>query len=294
MNYVLTGGAGNISRPLAEQLLKAGHQVKIIGRSAENLRPLTDLGAVAAIGSVEDPAFLKEAFSGADAVYTMVPPIHEVSNWKGHIATIGRYYADAIRSSQVKFVVNLSSVGAHLHEGAGPVSGLYGVEKALNELENVAVLHLRPGYFFNNLLANVEMVRHMDIIGSNFDDSNGKIVFSDPQDIADAAADALLQLNFKGHSVLYLVSDQRTTSDIASQIGQAVGKPQLPWVRFTDEQALDGMLKAGLHEEIARNYAEMGSILHSGKMLADFREHKPLEGKVKLEDFARKFGKIYA
>ena len=37
MKYVITGGAGNISKPLAETLLAAGHAVTIIGRSAEHL-----------------------------------------------------------------------------------------------------------------------------------------------------------------------------------------------------------------------------------------------------------------
>ena len=60
MKYVITGGAGNISRPLTEKLLKAGQDVTVISRNAEHLKPLTDLGAKAAIGSVDDLAFLKK------------------------------------------------------------------------------------------------------------------------------------------------------------------------------------------------------------------------------------------
>ncbi len=40
MNYVITGGAGHISKPLAEALLAAGHQVTVIGRNAANLQEL--------------------------------------------------------------------------------------------------------------------------------------------------------------------------------------------------------------------------------------------------------------
>ena len=65
MKYVITGGAGNISKPLALQLLTAGHAVTVIGRSEGNLKELTDAGAKAAIGSVEDLAFLTAAFFGA-------------------------------------------------------------------------------------------------------------------------------------------------------------------------------------------------------------------------------------
>jgi len=63
MKYVITGGAGNISKPLTEQLLKAGHRVTVIGRNAEHLKDLTALGATAAIGSVEDVAFLTKTFT---------------------------------------------------------------------------------------------------------------------------------------------------------------------------------------------------------------------------------------
>ena len=68
MNYVITGGAGNITRPLAQQLIEAGHSVKIIGRNAMNLQDLVLKGAVAVTGSVEDHEFLANAFKDADAV----------------------------------------------------------------------------------------------------------------------------------------------------------------------------------------------------------------------------------
>ena len=85
MKYVITGGAGHISRPLTEKLLAAGHEVTVIGRNSEHLKPLTDKGAKAAIGSVEDVNFLKETFQGADAVYTMVPPTFSATDWKSWI-----------------------------------------------------------------------------------------------------------------------------------------------------------------------------------------------------------------
>ena len=80
MKYVITGAAGHISKPLAEKLLKAGHDVTVIGRNTENLRSLIELGAKAAIGSVQDVDFLKKAFAGADAVYTMSPPNYDTND----------------------------------------------------------------------------------------------------------------------------------------------------------------------------------------------------------------------
>lgn len=294
MKYTITGGAGNISKPLALQLLKAGHEVTVIGRNAANLAELTNAGAKAAIGSVEDEAFLTEQFTVADAVYTMVPPVHSVTDWKAHIGKVGRIYATAIKASGVKFVVNLSSVGAHLANGIGPVSGLYRAEQALNELTDVHIKHLRPPYFYNNLLANIGMIKGMGIIGANFAASTGSFPIVAPADIADAAAEELQKLSFTGHSVRYLASDEVSTDQVASVLGASIGKPDLKWILFTDEQALSGMIQAGLPEEIAKNYAEMNHSIQTGTMLEDYFKNRPsVFGKMKLEDFAKVFAEIY-
>ena len=294
MNYAITGGAGHISKPLAEKLLSEGHQVTIIGRDAEHLRELVNRGAKPAAGSVEDIQFLEKAFAGADAVYTMVPPNFAVKDWKAYIAQIGKNYAGALQANNIKYVVNLSSLGAHMSEGAGPVSGLHGAEEALNELKDVNILHLRPAYFYYNFFNQAAMIRQMNIIGSNFGGEN-KLVLVDPADIAEVAADALLKLDFKGHEVRYIASDERTVNEIAKVLGTAVGKPDLQWTTFSDEQALGGMLQAGLPREIAKNFAEMGHALQTGEMASDYWEHRPRQlQKTKLEDFAKQFAEVYS
>ena len=294
MNYVITGGAGHISRPLAEQLLAAGHQVKVIGRNAAHLTPLTEKGATAAIGSVEDVSFLKQAFAGADAVYTMVPPNFATKDLKAYIEQIVKNYAEAIRTNGIKYVVNLSSIGADLPGGTGPVTGLHRGERVLDALTEVNILHLRPSYFYQNLLSNAGMAKQMGIIGSNFSIPEGKLPLADPIDIADVAAEALLSLDFTGHSARYIASDETGTDEIATVLGNAIGKKDLKWIQFPDDQARQGMMQAGLPEEIAFNYTEMGQSMHSGKMLADYWKHHPEKmGKVKLDDFARQFAQAY-
>ena len=292
MNYVITGGAGHISKPITEALLKAGHQVKVIGRNAEHLSELKALGAKTAIGTVEDTAFLTQAFAGADAVYTMVPPNYSTTNLKGYISQVGKNYADALRANKTKYVVNLSSVGAHMQEGAGPVSGLFFVEKALNDLPEANVLHLRPAYFYHNLFGQVPMVKNMNLVGNNFG-GNSKLMMTDPADIAEVAIDALLKMDFKGKSVRYIASDERTGDEIAKVLGDAIGKPDLKWVVFSDEQAVGGMIQAGLPEELAKNYGEMGHALQSGEFGRDYWEHRPQLSKTKLEDFATQFAEAY-
>ncbi len=292
MKYVITGSTGHISKPLAETLIHAGHEVTVITSSNERVAAIEAMGAKAATGSVTDIPFLTAAFTGADGVYTMVPPKWDAANWKEYIHGIGRNYAAAIASAGVKKVVNLSSVGAHMPEGCGPVSGLYGVEQELNALAGTDVRHLRPGFFYYNFLSNIPMVKHMGIIGGNYGE-HSSMAMVHTNDIAAAAAEELQSLSFTSKSVRYVVSDERTTDDVARVLGAAIGKPELPWVNFRDEDTQNALVQAGLTPEVAANYTEMGAAIASGAMMADYQKNKPAFSRIKLEDFATEFAGAY-
>lgn len=294
MKYVITGSLGNISKPLTQTLIAAGHTVTVISSQASRKTEIEALGANAAIGSVLDVDFLTKTFKGADAVYTMVPPTFATTDWKKHIGDAGKIYAEAIAAAGVKHIVNLSSIGAHMADGCGPVSGIHREEQALNTLTNVNILHLRPGNFYTNLYSNIGMIKQGNIIGGNYG-INTSIVFVHPSDIATVAAEALSNLSFKNHTIQYVVSDERTTNDVAKVIGAAIGKPELPWIDFKDEDSFGGMVGAGLPEEIAKNYVEMGTAVRNGKMFEDYYAHKSSVkiSKTKLEDFAKEFAAAY-
>jgi uncharacterized protein YbjT (DUF2867 family) len=291
MNITVTGSLGHISKPLTQTLVKAGHHVTVVSSNADRAEEIKALGATPAIGSVEDVNFLTAAVTGADAVYAMVPPNFGATEWKNWIAGIGQNYADAITAAGVKKVVHLSSIGAHLEDGTGPVTGIHRVEEIYNKLDDVAVKHLRPGFFYINFYANVDMVKHANIIGSNFG-ADTNMVLVHPNDIAAAAAEELLS-DFTGKSVRYVASDEKTAADVAKALGTAIGKPELPWIEFTDADNTAGAVGAGLPEEIASNYTEMGASVRTGIMFEDYYKNRPVLGNVKLEDFAQEFAKAF-
>ncbi|HTH81676.1 MAG TPA: NAD(P)H-binding protein [Mucilaginibacter sp.] len=290
MKIIVTGSLGNISKPLTEKLVKAGHQVTVVSSNEDRSAEIKALGASPAIGSVNDVKFLTDTFTGADAVYAMIPPNFTAPNWRAYIGGIGSNYAEAIKASGVKKVVYLSSIGAHLPTGTGPIAGIHDGEETLNALTGVAIKHLRPAFFYLNFYGNVDMIKHANIIGSNY---SGKMVLVHPEDIAEVAAEEI-QSDFTGKTVRYIASDERTTADIAAELGKAIGKPNLPWVEFNDDDAFNGMVQAGLPEEIAKNYVEMGTAIRNGKLQEDYEKHKPAAlGKIKLEDFAAEFAKAF-
>lgn len=292
MKITVTGSLGNISKPLATQLVKAGHQVTVISSSQDKAEAIKALGATPAIGSVDDVAFLTDAFKGADAIYTMVPNNFGATNYRQYIGGIGKNYAEAIKASGATKVVNLSSIGAHIDGGTGPISGIHDVEQTYKQLDGVAIKHLRPAFFYTNLLENIDMIKHLGFIGSNYG-KQAHMVLVHPNDIAKVAAEEL-QGNFTGTSVRYIASDERTAGDIATALGKVIGKPGLQWVEFTDEQALQGMLQAGLPPEIAHTYIEMGNAVSKGILWGDYNANKPAKfGSTKLEDFAVEFAGKY-
>ena len=287
MKITLTGSLGNISKPLTEILVRAGHNVTVISSSNEKAAAIEALGARAAIGSINDADFLTSAFTGADVVYTMVPPNFAAPDLRKYMNAAGQNYADAIKAAGVKKVVNLSSIGAHLPGGTGPIAGLHDVEGILNSLDGVLVKHLRPAFFFVNFYNDMGMIRNAGIMGANYGPET-PMVMVHPNDIAAAAAEELQQ-PFEQNTVRYIASDERKAGEVATALGTAIGKPDLGWVAFTDEQALNGMQEAGLPGEMARNYVEMGVATRDGKLWEDYDNNRPAHGSTKLEQFAREF-----
>ena len=288
MKITIAGSLGNVSKPLAQELLGAGHELTIITSSTDRKADIEALGAAAAVGSVGDAAFLERAFTGADAVYTMTPPGMGGSNIIANTAAAGKAYAEAIRNAGVTRVVMLSSIGADQSGENGPIRGLYHIEQIYHDLPSVAVTYLRAGFFYNNFFNDIPLIRGLNIMGGNYPGTT-KIPLVHPADIAAAAAGEL-QKEAAGKEVRYIVSDERTPEEAASTLGAAIGKPGLPWVEFTDDQSLQGMLQAGLPAELAELYTEMGRGLRTGIIQRHFYETgAPVTGLVKLEQFAGEF-----
>jgi uncharacterized protein YbjT (DUF2867 family) len=290
MKYVLTGSTGNITKPLAKALITAGHKVTIISSNESRKEEIEKIGATAAIGSVLDEPFLSRVFQSADAVYLMIPPTFSVSDWLGYQKEVAENFVTAIKNSGVKNIVQLSSIGAHMVEGAGPIDGLAYLEERLNSIDNINVVKLRPSYFYTNFFSMIDMIKQAGILGSNIGDHKDELVLTHPNDIADAAAKHLLTLDFKGQKIEYVSSDVRTFSEIVKVLGDAIGKPELPWISFSDEDNLQGMLNAGLPEVFAKSYTQMGKSIREGLIQEDYySQNEQPQGKVKLEDFAKVF-----
>lgn len=296
MKIVVTGSLGHISKPLTQELIQKGHTVTVISSNPEKQTEIEALGATAAIGSLEDVEFLSATFTGADAVYTMVPPNNYFDpnlDLMAYYYRLGRNYAQAIRESGVKHVVNLSTFGAHLAQGNGILRGAHGVQQILDELPtDVTITHLRPTSFYYNLYGYLDMIKNQGVIAANYG-ADDVIPWVAPVDIAAVAAEELVNTQ-SGRKVRYIASQELTGHETARILGAAIGKPDLQWVLISDEQSLAGLTAIGMNPEIAAGMVEMYAGLHSGLIAEDYNRNRPTElGKVKLTDFAPEFAAAF-
>ncbi|WP_133574119.1 NAD(P)H-binding protein [Pedobacter metabolipauper] len=295
MKITLTGSLGHIGKPLATELVQKGHEVIVISSNPEKQQAIEALGATAAIGSLEDVEFLTANFTGADAVYTMVPP----ANYMDHNLDLPAYchrisnnFVAAIQASGVKRVVHLSSIGAHLDHGTGIIIAHHDVEVDLNKLTDVAITFMRPTSFYYNLFGYVDMIKNAGVIAANYG-ADDLIPWVSPIDIAAAVADEMVT-PIAGRKVRYVGSDELTGHETARILGEAIGKPDLKWVLISNEQAQQGLEKAGLQPSIAAGLVEMYGSLHTGVFSADYFSNRPaVMGKVKLADFAKEFAAAF-
>ncbi len=295
MKIVVTGSLGNISKPLAEELVEKGHHVTVVSSNSEKQKEIEDLGAAAAIGSIEDIDFLTKTFADADAVYTMLPPPNYFDPnldmgqfWNG----IAKNYVQAIGQSGVKRVIHLSGGGAHLEEDSGFVIHHHNAEVILSSLpQDVSITFMRPTSFYPNLFGFIPMIKQQGVIAANYGGEDIALWVS-PVDIAAAVAEEF-EITNAGRKIRYVGSDEVTYDETAKILGEAIGQPDLKWKIISNEQMETGLLASGMNPNIVTSMIETMSTTIREKMYEDYYRHKPALGKVKLTDFAKEFAHAF-
>jgi len=292
--YVITGASGNIGSKTAGILLEKGEKVRVIGRNADSLQQFVKKGAEAVVGNLKDSAFVARAFKGADAVFAMIPPDHTATDFRAYQNEVGTSLASAITKAGVRYVVNLSSQGADRSAGTGPILGLHDQEQRLDRLQGVNIVHFRPTYFMENLLANIPLINQKGIAGSAI---RGDVKFAmiATRDIAAQVAVQLVNKGYKGTSVRDLLGERDLSlNEAISVIGREIGRPGLKYVQFGYEDAAKSMLEMGLSADFSRLINDMCKAVNGG-LLGTGRQRTPENTTpTSIEEFALIFAEIFA
>lgn len=279
--YTILGATGNTGSKIADILIRKGEDVRLVARTADRLLPSlikkaradeTYVGeAHSYVGDMMDTEFLVKALEESDAVFTLIPPNLKAENFISYTDKIGKSIARSLEIAKVRYVVNLSSVGAELSQSTGPILALHNQEERLNRIKMLNVVHLRAAYFMENLLMSIGMIKSKGINGAAIR-GDLKVPMIATRDIAEVAVERLVKRDFTGTSVQYLLG-QRDLSLIEATgiIGNKIGKTELKYIVFPYDEAEKGLIAAGLSPDMSRLYIEMSRAFNEGRVIGSLK-----------------------
>lgn len=261
--HVILGATGNTGSIIADSLLSEGKKVRVVGRDAGRLQRFVRNGAEAFTATMTDAAALTKAFSGARAAYLMLPPAKSREDQERDSDGI----AKAVKESGLRYVVHLSSYGAQVPEGTGPVAGLHSSEQKLNAIRDLNVLHLRAAYFMENNLAAIGMIHGMGVFGNALL-PDLKLPMAATRDVGDYAAQRLLHLDFSGKQTRELLGERDLSmTEAIAVIARGIGKPDLRYAQFPYDQVQQALTQMGIPPKGAALYIEMYKAINAGILI---------------------------
>ena len=206
---------------------------------------------------------------------------------------VGEAILQALKKAQIKHVLNLSSIGAQHAEGTGVVKGLHRQEKRLNSEKGLNVLHLRPGYFMENLTMQIPIIKNTGGLGSVLRPDLGISMIA-TRDIGLKAAELLDQLKFTGQSVFEFIGPKEVKmTEAAFIIGKAIGKPDLNYTQYSPADVEKVLMTTGLKPKLIKSLLEMYKSFNDGKFTMTQQATPEHRAKTTLEEFSKTFAQIY-
>jgi uncharacterized protein YbjT (DUF2867 family) len=280
---VILGATGHTGSIIANLLLLRGDKVRVVGRDVGRLERFVRKGAEAITANVSNAAALTKAFSGADAAYLMLPPVTSREDQERQSDAI----AKAVEGSGLRYAVHLSSFGAQVPEGTGPVAGLHSSEQKLNAISGLNVLHLRAGYFMENNLAAIGIIHGMGMFGHALL-PDLKLPMIATSDVGEYAAQRLLDLDFSGKQTRELLGERDLSmTEATAVIGRGIGKPDLRYEQFPYDQLQQVLTQMGIPPKTAAVYIEMYKAINAGVLAAQEPRSRENSTPTSFEAFVR-------
>lgn len=262
MKITVTTPTGNIGRVLTGKLLASGAEITLIARSAEKVAAFAQRGARLIQGSLADAGLVQQATLHADALFWLTPPDYAAEDFRAYQNSLGDVVTEAARTRPDMHVVHLSSTGAHLAEGTGPIKGLHDIEQKLNAATQ-RVTHLRPTYFMENVLPSLPTIAADGAIFSTVP-AEARLQQIATRDIAAPAAETLLGAAPASPRVVHILGPEEISfAQVASTVSEAIGKP-VAHVVIEADQLRGAMLGMGISADVAEQFLKLEEAITKG------------------------------
>lgn len=291
---VVLGASGRVGNVVANQLLNAKIKIRAAARHSEKLIDLEKKGAEVWIGAIDEQDFMNRVFTNTKAAFILTPGDTASPDLHEEQRKNNEHITKAIKHSGLKHVVFLSSWGAELSEKSSTIYGCYLMEKLLNEIPELNVVHLRAVWFMDNFIYNIDLIKMAGINGLSID-ADFPFPCIDSKDIGIVAADYLSTLNFKGKSIHYLQGQRDyTMKEVTKILGTSIGNPSLTYIKFPKPLMIQGLKSSGtISGNVAQLLVETNDNINSGRVHGEPRNSKNTTATT-LEEFARnKFAPAY-
>ncbi|RCG32878.1 NAD-dependent epimerase/dehydratase family protein [Sphaerisporangium album] len=237
--FLVTGATGKVGGHAVSALLKEGARVRALTRDPGAAR-LPD-GAEVVGGDLADPASLKAALDGVEAVLLVWPTLSGDHAAPETVAAI---------AGQVRHIVYLSARGVpdDRKTGQGFIMGSHARMEHLIEDSGAEWTFLRPTGFAANTLQWAEQIRETGTVHWAYGQAGRALIHE--RDIAAVGVRAMLDGGHAGAK--HVLTGPRTLTQVeqVAAIGEAIGRP-VRWVELTPEAVREGMIAGGLPPEMA-------------------------------------------
>jgi uncharacterized protein YbjT (DUF2867 family) len=263
--FTVAGVTGRVGSVVARELLERHHHVRGISHDAARAAAWAAGGGTAAIGSLDDAAFLTRALEGAAGFFALLPEDPFAADFHGERRRMADAMATAIGATHVPHVVLLSAVGAALADGNGPAKDLHYLEGVLRSTR-AKVTILRACWFQENVGAVLGAATHMGIYPNLMLSADAAIPTVATRDVGQVAA-SLLVAPPAASEVVDVIGPMYSARDLAAALGGRLGKP-LQIVDVPPPARVGALVQAGLPQSFAEEVAELYACFDAGRIRA--------------------------
>jgi uncharacterized protein YbjT (DUF2867 family) len=254
---VITTPAGQIGSQVLGDLLNSGEQLRVIVRDPAQLPAGVPKDLDIVEGSHGDAAVVNKAFSGADAVFWLVPPDPRATSVEAAFVGFTRPAAEAFKRHGVGRVVAVSALGRGTPwaDRAGYVTGSLAMDDLI-AASGVGLRALCNPSFMDNTVRQAASIRDQGMFFSPIA-GDRKLPTVATRDIAAAAARLLLDASWSGAGEVPLLGPEDLSfNDMAEIMSDVLGK-EVRFQRTTFEAYKARFASFGMSDAMAQGMTDM-------------------------------------